>query len=75
VPSTALLFRAEGLRAATVVNGKAALLPVTLGRDLGTEVEVVAGLSRDADVIVNPPDSLVDGEPVRVVSPQTGGHT
>jgi multidrug efflux pump subunit AcrA (membrane-fusion protein) len=68
VPPTSLIFRSEGLRAATVVNGnKAALVPVTLGRDLGTAVEVVSGLSEDSVVIENPPDSLVDGETVRIV--------
>jgi RND family efflux transporter MFP subunit len=72
VPSTALIFRSEGLRAATVAaNDKAAFIPVTLGRDFGNEVEVVAGLSSDSAVIVNPPDSLVDGETVRVVARKT----
>jgi RND family efflux transporter MFP subunit len=70
VPSTALLFRSEGLRAATVSSGVARLLPVTLGRDFGTEVEVIKGLTRDSEVIVNPPDSLVDGEKLRVVTPR-----
>lgn len=69
VPPTGLIFRAEGLRAATVVGNRAALVPVTLGRDFGTEVEVVAGLSPDSLVIVSPPDSLVDGELVRVAAP------
>ncbi|MCU1295543.1 MAG: putative Co/Zn/Cd efflux system rane fusion protein [Bryobacterales bacterium] len=70
VPPTALVFRSEGLRAATVVNGnRAALVPVTLGRDFGTQVEVISGLSENSMVIENPPDSLVDGESVRVVPP------
>ncbi len=67
VPSTALLFRSEGLRAATVVNQRVVLTPVTLGRDFGNEVEVLAGLMPDSSVVVNPPDSLVNGETVRVV--------
>lgn len=71
IPSTALLFRSEGLRCATVVNGnRTALVPVTLGRDFGANVEVLSGLSEDANVIPNPPDSLVDGEIVRVVQPR-----
>lgn len=70
VPPTALVFRSEGLRCATVVNGnRAALIPVTLGRDFGTQVEVISGLTEDSMVIENPPDSLVDNEEVRVVSP------
>ena len=68
VPATALVFRAEGLRAATVSQDRASLVPVTAGRDFGTDVEVVAGLSSDSSVIVNPPDSLVNGEQVRVVA-------
>ncbi len=69
VPPTALIFRSEGLHAATVTgNSRAALVPVTLGRDFGNEVEVVAGLSESSLIIINPPDSLVDGEAVRVVA-------
>ncbi len=68
VPPTSLLFRSDGLRAATVVNGHASLLPVTLGRDFGNEVEVVAGLTPQTTLIVSPPDSLVNGEAVRIVN-------
>ncbi len=68
VPATALIFRSEGLRIATVGNGnRAALAPITVGRDFGNEVEVVSGLSDDALVILTPPDSLVDGQVVRVL--------
>ena len=67
LPVTAMLFRSEGVRIATVKNGnKAELVPVTLGRDFGNEVEVVAGIKGGESVIVNPPDSLVSGEAVRV---------
>jgi len=68
IPSNSLIFRSEGLRVPIVVNGnRAALVPITLGRDFGNTVEVVSGLSDDALVIANPPDSLVNGETVRVV--------
>jgi RND family efflux transporter MFP subunit len=70
VPSTVLVFRSEGLRAATVVGNRVALVPVTLGRDFGNEVEIVAGLRPDSVLIVSPPDSLVDGETVRIVTHQ-----
>ncbi len=71
VPSTSLIFRSDGVRVPTVVNGnRAALLAVTLGRDFGTTVEVLAGLSDNALLIADPPDSLVDGEIVRVVQPR-----
>lgn len=77
VPASALLFRAEGLRIATVVhsaNGdaQARLTPVILGNDDGRTVQVIHGLDPKSQVIQSPPDSLVDGEPVHVVEPQNG---
>jgi RND family efflux transporter MFP subunit len=69
IPVTCLIFRAQGLRVAVVRQGHAVMLPITLGRDFGTEVEVVSGLEGSEMVITNPPDSLVDGEQVRVATP------
>ena len=69
VPVNALLFRSEGLRVGVVRDGnRAELLPVTLGKDYGTEVEVVSGLSEGDAVIMSPPDSLTSGTVVRVVA-------
>lgn len=66
LPISALLFRAEGPRVATLGAGnRAVLLPITLGRDFGSEVEITAGLSPDARVIDSPPDSLLDGQEVK----------
>lgn len=74
VPVSTLMFRQEGLRIATVVNGNTAkLLPITIGQDDGRVVQVIEGLHPDDLVIQNPPDSLVDGETVRVVRPNEGG--
>ena len=71
IPSTALLFRREGLHVPVVVNGnRVSLVPVTLGRDFGNSVEVISGLSEDAQVIADPPDSLVDGEIVHIAQPK-----
>jgi RND family efflux transporter MFP subunit len=68
LPVNTLLFRSEGLRIVTVGPGsKAMLVPITLGRDFGNEVEVIAGLSGDEQVITDPPDSVVAGEEVRIV--------
>jgi RND family efflux transporter MFP subunit len=67
IPVSALLFRAEGLRVGVFRAGRAELLPVTLGRDFGTTVEVVAGLRTSDWVIANPADSLTTGTPVRMV--------
>ncbi|MGO9650353.1 MAG: efflux RND transporter periplasmic adaptor subunit [Terriglobales bacterium] len=73
LPVTTLLFRSEGLRVATVIDGQhAELKPITVGRDYGSEIEVVAGLTGDEAVIANPPDSIVSGEEVRVAQPSSG---
>lgn len=68
LPVSALIFRSQGMQAGVVENGHAILKVITIGRDFGNEVEVVAGLNPTDSVIVNPPDSLVSGELVRVVS-------
>lgn len=68
VPSNTLLFRSEGLRAVVVRDGKAELIPVKVGRDFGETLEIVNGLTADDALIVNPPDSILSGEPVRVMS-------
>jgi hypothetical protein len=71
VPSAALIFRKEGLRVGTVVNGVAHLLPVVIGEDDGANVRIVSGLGSGDQVIQDPPDSLIEGERVQVVSPST----
>jgi len=70
LPASALLFRAEGPRVATVdASNRVTLAPVTLGRDYGTEVEVLAGLRPGDRVIDSPPDAILDGQTVRVAPP------
>lgn len=76
VPASALMFRSEGLRVGTVVrtgdgSTVAKLVPVILGDDDGRVVQVIHGLDSSSQIIQNPPDSLIDNEPVHVVSPQT----
>ncbi len=67
LPISALMFRAEGLRVAVLKDpAHVALVPVTLGRDFGSSVEVIAGLTGGEQVIDNPPDSLETGQQVRV---------
>jgi multidrug efflux pump subunit AcrA (membrane-fusion protein) len=64
----ALVFRAQGMQAALVgSDNKVKLQSVTLGRDFGNTVEVLAGLSATDRVINNPPDSIADGMTVQVV--------
>jgi RND family efflux transporter MFP subunit len=64
IPSNAVLFREEGLRAADVRNGRTQLVPITIGRDFGKTLEVASGLKPDDLVVINPPDSLISGTPV-----------
>lgn len=67
VPVNALLFRAEGTRAAVVgSDGKVHLKAVTIGRDYGTTVEILSGLSPSDAIVLNPSDSLEDGQAVNV---------
>ena len=72
VPSNALLFRGEGTRVAVVdAQGKVTLHAVTLGRNNGTTVEITGGLKADDRLVLNPPDSLVDGDVVTLQAPAT----
>jgi RND family efflux transporter MFP subunit len=73
IPSNTLIFRKEGLQVGLVRNGKAELLPVKIGRDYGSSVEIVSGLQPTDAVIVDPSDSLVAGMPVRLRSKPSGG--
>jgi len=66
VPTNTLLFRAEGLRVAVVRNGEAKLVPITIGHDYGSTVEVLNGLAPQDTVILDPSDSIMDGSPVKV---------
>jgi len=67
LPVNATIFKSAGLQVAIVKNGKTiSLIPVTPGRDFGTEIEIVAGLKGDEWVVLNPSDSLSEGAVVRV---------
>jgi RND family efflux transporter MFP subunit len=75
LPVNTLLFRAEGLRIAAVgPDQKVQLKPITIGHDFGSEVEVVAGLNGNENVIINPPDSVIDGQTVRIAQNQQGAQ-
>src|SRR5271163_5162326 len=66
IPSNALLFRKEGLRVGVVRDGRVQLVPIGIGHDYGDTVQVTTGLTRTAQVVVDPSDSLVSGTPVHV---------
>jgi multidrug efflux pump subunit AcrA (membrane-fusion protein) len=71
VPVTALIFREDGMQVAMLGAGnKVEMKPIRITTDLGTSVEVGAGLKPGDKVIDNPPDSLQAGDVVRV----TGGN-
>ena len=70
IPVSALIFRSEGLRVATVKDGIAHLAPVAMGQDDGRTVQIMDGLKKDDKVIQDPPDSLIDGERVHVLTPE-----
>jgi RND family efflux transporter MFP subunit len=75
LPVNTLIFRSEKLQVGVVKNGKAVLTEVTPGHDFGAEIEVVAGLSPDDKVVVNPPDSLVSGQEVKIVNAALPGDS
>jgi RND family efflux transporter MFP subunit len=68
IPTSALIFRENGAQLAILGPGnKVEMKSVTLGRNLGTEFEVLSGLTTSETVINSPPDSLSEGEVVKVV--------
>jgi RND family efflux transporter MFP subunit len=67
VPANTLLIRAEGIRVAVLdAQGTVALRPVKIGRNLGETVEVLDGLKPAEVLVLNPPDSLANGDKVAV---------
>ena len=74
VPANTLLFRAQGLQVAVVRDGQAQLVPVTIGRDYGTTVEIMTGIKPGDQVIVAPSDSLISGTRVRIARAPTGSR-
>jgi RND family efflux transporter MFP subunit len=67
IPTSALLFREHGLEVAVIgPHNKVELKKVTLGRNLGTQVEVLNGLTPSDHVVNSPPDSLAEGDVVRI---------
>jgi membrane fusion protein (multidrug efflux system) len=69
IPSSALVFNQNGLRVATVGPDDRILFKmVTIARDLGRDIELASGITVDDRIINSPPDGIVDGDQVRVVS-------
>jgi RND family efflux transporter MFP subunit len=72
IPSNALLFRAQGLQVAIVRNGTVHLQRVTIGSDQGATVEISNGLQASDEIVLNPSDSIAEGNQVLVAD---GGGT
>ncbi len=73
IPVSTLIFRSERLQVGVVRNGKVELADLTPGHDFGSDIEVVAGLKADDQVVMNPPDSLVSGQQVNIVQASLPG--
>ena len=73
VPVNALIFRSQNVQVGVVRNGKVVLTDLTPGHDFGAEIEVVAGLKANDQVVLNPPDSLVSGQEVKIVQASLPG--
>jgi RND family efflux transporter MFP subunit len=75
LPVSALIFRGDKLQVGVVRGGHVVVVDVTPGHDLGDQIEIIAGLKADDQVIVNPPDSLVSGQSVEVVQAALPGDS
>jgi RND family efflux transporter MFP subunit len=70
VPVNAMLFRSEGPRVAVIgPGGKVQLRPINIGRDYGATLEILGGVSTSDQIVINPSDSLEDGQQVNVAQP------
>ena len=73
IPVNAMLFRAEGPQVAVVdKDGKVHLRPISIGRDFGATLEILGGLDVSDQIIINPSDSLEEGQKVHVAKPSAG---
>jgi len=75
IPVNTLIFRSEGLHVGVVEDGKVVLSPVIAGHDFGNQIEVVSGVKAGDQIILNPPDSIVHGQPVQIVQATLPGDT
>jgi len=75
IPVNTMIFRAEGTRVAVVdKNGKVGFHPITIGRDFGATIEILGGLDKSDQIIINPSDSLEDGQQVHIAKANDGGQ-
>ncbi|MGA9599654.1 MAG: efflux RND transporter periplasmic adaptor subunit [Methylocystis sp.] len=75
IPASAIFFQKNALAVATVgANSKVAIKPITIVRDLGTTIEISSGPALSDRIILNPPQSLSDGDEVRIAEGQAGAN-
>jgi RND family efflux transporter MFP subunit len=68
VPSSALIFRSHGAQLATVTpDNKILMKTITIGRNLGNEIEITSGITAQDRVVSTPLDTIEDGETVQVM--------
>jgi RND family efflux transporter MFP subunit len=73
VPVNAMLFRSEGPRLAVVgPDNKIQLRAISIGKDYGTTLEILAGISPQDQIVINPSDSLEEGQVVNLAHPSPG---
>ena len=69
LPVNTLIFREHGMQVATIdADNKAVIKSITIGKDFGDAVEVVSGILPNEPIILNPPDSLLNNQKVRVIA-------
>ena len=67
IPGNALIFRSQGPQVGVVDDQNTVHLKnIKIGRDMGTKLEIIEGLEENDQVIVNPSDSLSDGQKVHI---------
>jgi len=75
LPVNTMLFRQEGPRVAVVgSDNKVHLRPITIGRDYGSTLEIVGGVDVGDQVVINPADSLEEGQQVNIAPANQGGN-
>jgi RND family efflux transporter MFP subunit len=75
LPVNTMLFRQEGPRVAVVgSDNKVQLRPITIGRDYGSTLEILGGVDVGDQVVINPADSLEEGQQVNIAPPNQGGN-
>jgi RND family efflux transporter MFP subunit len=76
IPVNAMLFRAQGPQVAVVdQNSKVHLRTINIGRDFGATLEILGGLDVSDKIVVNPSDSLEEGQQVHVAKSAGDAHS